>query len=177
EFRPRGGERFILLLVGLEKLGVVENFIEARRPLQGCDLTEELLTGTRGRDALDDDLLAGGRERPDLQGGRNDGDQQRQGEKRQPEEHQAAQGLGANPLHQSNSTPKALSATAFPRRGRYVRWCPDHRAAASTRVAGGRDPRAPPGRVDHPRAAALPGPGGGCLPRARRFAAPRERCS
>ncbi len=91
ELLARAGQARILRAVQIEQLRVVQHVVEARGALERGDLTEQLLAGAGGRDALDHDLLTGVGQRADLQGGGQDGDQKRHGDQRQAEEHQSAQ--------------------------------------------------------------------------------------
>ena len=87
----RRAQERILRAVKLEERGIREHLIQARRALEGSHLREQLLAGARARDALDHDLLAPVRQITDLEHRGQDGDQERHGDERQPDQHQAAQ--------------------------------------------------------------------------------------
>ena len=78
-----GGQAFILGAVQVEELRVAEHVVQARRALEGCDLPEQRLAGTRAGDALNDDFRTRVGEIADLQHGGEKGDQERHGDQRQ----------------------------------------------------------------------------------------------
>ncbi len=91
ELAADGREPSVLATVVLQVLGVVQYGIEKRCAFQCGDLAHHVLTRTRDRLSFEDDLLAGLCHRLNVQGSREHGHEQRNGDERQTEEHQSAQ--------------------------------------------------------------------------------------